>query len=275
MKRILPAGSYLLLALWLGGCSTLSGDFHQKLQIDALDAQNRPVDGMRCQVGSGASGKTVVTPATDVRVRRALASLEIECKRDNLVATATVKSRRERMEEALLPFGSAAVFIDHLSGSLYSYPTALHLRVGQHVVLEHGGEAQVVKSEPIPLEQQPGSASVSVPRSDLASVQPAAPGQRTDGAAAQPAAKAHRAASAAARPSAKAQRAASAAAQPVAKAPRTASVTAQPAANAATADTQSAAPTVPKPQVASASKSDRTSPQPAKTARAAAATPKA
>jgi hypothetical protein len=206
MKRILSAGSYLLLALWLGGCSTLSGDFHQKLQIDALDAQNRPVDGMRCQVGSGTSAKTVVTPATDVRVRRALAPIEIECQRDNLVATATVKSRRERMEEALLPFGSAAVFIDHLSGSLYSYPTALHLRVGQHVVLEHGGEAQIVKSEQIPPVPQPGSASVSAQRSDMGVVQPAAKAQHTGSVAAQPAVKAQRVDSAAAQPAAKSDR---------------------------------------------------------------------
>jgi hypothetical protein len=187
---MLLGGSCLSLALWLGGCSTLSGDFHQKLQIDALDAQNRPVDGMRCQVGSGTSAKTVVIPATEVRVRRALAPIDIECQRDNLVAKATVKSRRERMEEALLPFGSVAVFVDHLSGTLYSYPTTIHLRVGQHVVLEHGAEAKVVTSEPIQPAPQPGSASVSAPRPDLAAVQPAASAPRTDLAAALPAANA-------------------------------------------------------------------------------------
>jgi hypothetical protein len=149
MKRIVDAGACLALAMWLGGCSTLTGDFHQKLQIDALDAQNRPVDGMQCQVGSGSSALSVVTPAAAVRVRRSNMPLAIECRRDSLVATATVKPRRERMEEALLPFGSVGVFVDHLSGSLYAYPTALHLRVGQHVVLEHGGEAQVARAEPI------------------------------------------------------------------------------------------------------------------------------
>ena len=149
MKRIVDTGACVALALWLAGCSTLSGDFHQKLQIDASDAQNRPVDGMQCQIGSGSSARSVVTPATEVRVRRSNAPLAVECHRDNLVATATVKPRRERMEEALLPFGSVGVFVDHLSGSLYAYPTALHLRVGQHLVLEHGGEAQVAKAESI------------------------------------------------------------------------------------------------------------------------------
>jgi hypothetical protein len=147
MNRMLRACAGLALASCLGACSTVQGDFHQKLQIDALDAQDRPVAGMQCQVGTGTSAIHVVTPAADVRIRRAMQSLVIECHRDSLVATATVRSRRERLEEALLPFGSAGVFIDHMSGALYAYPTSLHLRVGQHVVLEHGGEAAVVKAE--------------------------------------------------------------------------------------------------------------------------------
>jgi hypothetical protein len=168
MKHMLHIASCLVPALWLAGCSTVTGDFHQKLQIDALDSQNRPVDGMQCQVGSGTSAKTFVTPATDVRVRRALQPLVIECRRESLFASATVKSRRERMEEALLPFGSVGVFVDHLSGSLYAYPTMLHLRVGQHLVLEQGGEAQVVTAEPIATPAHPAAA---VPqRIELASV---------------------------------------------------------------------------------------------------------
>jgi hypothetical protein len=173
MNRILQAGACLALASWLGGCSTVTGDFHQKLRIDAQDAQNRPVDGMQCQIGTGASALHVVTPATDVRVRRAMQSLTIECHRDSLVATATVKSHRERMEEALLPFGSAGVFIDHMSGALYAYPTSLHLRVGQHVVLEQGGEAQIVKSELLAPASATATARAAAPRTQLAALQPA------------------------------------------------------------------------------------------------------
>ncbi len=187
MKRILRVSSCLALVWWLGGCSTLKGDFHQNLQIDTLDAQNRPINGMQCQLGSGTSAKTVVTPAT-VRVHRAMTSLEIECRRDSLVATATVKSRRERMEEALLPFGSVGIFVDHLSGSLYSYPSTLHLRVGQHLVLEHGGEAQVASADAIPLTPPPVATSTSAQRT-LAAAQPIAAVQHADSAAVQPAAK--------------------------------------------------------------------------------------
>jgi hypothetical protein len=169
MNRNVLAGA--CVALWLCGCSTLQGDFHQKLQIEAVDAQNHPVDGMRCQVGTGSSAKIAVTPVTEVRVRRSAMSLDVECRRDSLVATATVKPRRERMEEALLPFGSAGVFIDHFSGALYSYPTRLHLIVGQHLVLEHGGEAQIAKSEPILIAAE--ATPVAAHRLELTAVDPA------------------------------------------------------------------------------------------------------
>jgi hypothetical protein len=200
MTRFLTAAAWLTLTLWLGGCSTVQGDFHQILQVDALDAHNRPVEGMHCQVGSGSSAKKFVTPAMEVRVRRALEPLNIECRLDNMIATATVKPRRERMEEALLPFGSVGVFIDHMSGSLYAYPTALHLRVGQHLVLEQGGEARVVEAEPVQAAPQPATASVQ--HTEVAVAQPAAATApaKTDAAAptsrkpAAPAAKAQRAA---------------------------------------------------------------------------------
>ena len=241
MKRIMRLGSCLALAWWLGGCSTLKGDFHQNLQIDVLDAQNRPVSGMQCQVGSGTSAKTVVTPATGVRVHRAMTPLEIECRRDSLVASATVKSRRERMEEALLPFGSVGVFVDHLSGSLYSYPTTLRLRVGQHLVLEHGSEAQVASTEALPLAAPPAAAASASPqRTKLAAVQPAGPAQRTESVAGPPPAKpvaasAHRAAASAHKPQpALASRSNRAASKPV-KNPITSTATA-----AATTKTQTA-----------------------------------
>ena len=169
MRRSLRAGASLAFVLGLTGCSTLTGDFHQNLQIETVDAQNHPVEGMRCQVGSGDSAKTFTTPAHDVRVRRSAFALTIECQRNGLLATATVKPRRERMEEALLPFGTVGVFVDHLSGSLYSYPTTLRLQVGQHLVLEHGGEAQVATSEPI----APPAPSPAVRTLEVVTPQPA------------------------------------------------------------------------------------------------------
>lgn len=182
---MLRASKWLALALCLSGCSTLTGNFHQTLQIDALDAENRPVEGMQCQVGSADAARHVVTPATDVRVPRSFYSLNIECRKDALIATATVKSRREGLEEAMLPFGSAGVFVDHLSGALYAYPTTLHLRVGQHLVLEHGSEAKIAKAEPIPAPQPAAQAATQASAGQSATAAPRPPPAQSATAAAQ------------------------------------------------------------------------------------------
>jgi hypothetical protein len=54
----------------------------------------------------------------------------------------TVAARRDGLEQALVPFGSVAVAIDHLTGHLYSYPTVVRLRVGQHLRFEFSNEAR-------------------------------------------------------------------------------------------------------------------------------------
>ena len=132
------AGIGIAAAIALPGCSTVRGEWSQSLDIDVVDSQERPVDGMLCQIGEGTSAKTVTAPARDVKVRRSALPLQVACHdaAGAREAVATVKPRRERMEEALLPFGSVGVFVDHLSGALYAYPTSLQLRLGQRIVLE-------------------------------------------------------------------------------------------------------------------------------------------
>jgi hypothetical protein len=220
MNRILRCGAAMALAAWLAGCSTLQGDFHQKLQIDALDAQDRPVEGLPCRIGSGDSAINIVTPARDVRVHRSKEPLVIECRRDSQVATATVKPQREKMEEALLPFGvgSAGVLVDYLSGALYAYPTALRLRVGQHLVLEHGG-AKVASSEPI--APPTDAKAVAAQRVELAVARPV-PIASTANAAAAPAPQKTRAAAAAKTERTTAKPARTADAAPVTAKPRAA-----------------------------------------------------
>jgi hypothetical protein len=151
----------------LAGCETLTRESTQQLQIEALDGHDRPVPGLTCRVGDAPS--TFTLPAAGVVVRRSGANLQIDCRHGSDVATATVVPRRDGLEQALVPFGSVAVFVDHLSGKLYEYPTVLRLRVGQHVTLEHGGQARIVKAEPLP-----GAATV-IARADPAPAAATAP----------------------------------------------------------------------------------------------------
>jgi hypothetical protein len=132
----------LLAPLALAACGTVTLPSQQPMQIVAFDGADNPVTGMKCRVSNAMGEWTVSTPAIDVPVRRSFSDLQIECRRGNDVAMGTVVPRRHGLEQALVPFGSVAVAIDHLSGHLYSYPTVVRLRLGQHLRFEFSTEAR-------------------------------------------------------------------------------------------------------------------------------------
>jgi hypothetical protein len=185
--------SLLMLTLLASGCGTISLPSHQPLQILAFDALDRPVAGLECTVSNSAGQWQVRTPATDVPVRRAFSDLEIDCRRGSEVAMGTVVPRRDRVEQALVPFGSVAVAIDHLTGHLYSYPTVVRLRLGQHLRFEFSTEARaagliatvgdtmVVDLGATPAPQQPLPAAVLA--ADKPAARPAARAARSSPAA--------------------------------------------------------------------------------------------
>lgn len=131
-----------LAATLLAGCATLSVPSRQSIQILAFDALDRPVPNMECRLTNDHGEARARTPAFDVPVQRSGSDLEIECRRGSEVAMGTVAPRRDRMEQAMLPFGSLAVAFDHLTGHLYSYPTVIRLRIGQHLRFEFSTEAR-------------------------------------------------------------------------------------------------------------------------------------
>lgn len=185
--------SLLMLTLLATGCGTISLPSHQPLQILAFDALDRPVAGLECTVSNSAGQWQVRTPATDVPVRRAFSDLEIDCRRGSEVAMGTVVPRRDRVEQALVPFGSVAVAIDHLTGHLYSYPTVVRLRLGQHLRFEFSTEARaagliatvgdtmVVDLGATPVPQQPLPAAAAA--ADKPAARPAARAARSSPAA--------------------------------------------------------------------------------------------
>jgi hypothetical protein len=132
----------IVAPLALAGCGTVMLPSQQEVQILAFDAADRPVTGMTCKVSNQVGEWTVTTPAIDVPVRRSFSDLQIECRRGNDIAMGTVVSRRHGLEQALVPFGSVAVAIDHISGHLYAYPTVVRLRLGQHLRFEFSTEAR-------------------------------------------------------------------------------------------------------------------------------------
>jgi len=133
------------VACALGGCATVTQSPTQALQVLVLDAQDRPVRGMACRATNGVSEADFTTPVTEISIQRTGADLEIECHHDAEVAKGSVSPRRDGLEQALIPFGSLAVALDHMTGKMYSYPTMIRMRLGKHLRFEHSDEARATK----------------------------------------------------------------------------------------------------------------------------------
>ncbi|HXF44595.1 MAG TPA: hypothetical protein VNK91_00575 [Burkholderiaceae bacterium] len=131
------------VALLASGCATLTGSSTQTIELAVLDARDRPLVGMVCTLTHGAGTYTVQLPAAEVEIRRSGTELEIECRRGDLLARGTVVPRAESaIAHAFLPGGSLATLIDHATGAMYTYPSPLALRAGQHLRFEVGAQAK-------------------------------------------------------------------------------------------------------------------------------------
>lgn len=142
--RTLLLVTAVTVSLALGGCATVTGSPTQSISIHTVDANDRPVEGMKCRVINGSAEYFGTSPMYDLQVRRSSSDLDIECRRGGLVARGTAVSRGSAPAAAvktLLPGGTASLLIDHVSGYRYAYPSAMRLRVGQHLVFDASDDA--------------------------------------------------------------------------------------------------------------------------------------
>jgi hypothetical protein len=180
--RPLAAFVVFLAAAWLAGCATLSGSATQTIEVHAVDERDRAVRGMQCRLDNGAGEVVVTLPVNEVRVRRSSADLEIECRLGTQLARGTVIARGDaKMENSFIPGGSIAALVDHLSGYMYSYPTPLRLRVGEHLRFEFSDapRAELVAAlaspgaaERVPAQPLPVIATAVIPAQNPASAAP-------------------------------------------------------------------------------------------------------
>ncbi len=132
------------VSLALGGCATMTGTATQAISIHTVDSNDRPIEGMKCRAVNGSAEYFGTSPMYDLQVRRSSSDLDIECRRGPLVARGTAVSRGSAAAaaaKALLPGGTASLVIDHVSGYRYAYPSAMRLRVGQHLVFDASDDA--------------------------------------------------------------------------------------------------------------------------------------
>jgi len=125
------------------GCATLTGSSTQTIEVTTVDARDRPVRGMTCTLTHGPGSYVVDTPALNLEIRRSSSDLEIECRRGSQLAKGTVVPHGESsIAHSLIPGGSIATLVDYATGAMYTYPSPLRLRIGQHLRFETGNEAR-------------------------------------------------------------------------------------------------------------------------------------
>ncbi len=130
--RVFVAAITLLGA---GGCATITGEATQTINIQTVDANGKPVDGMACRIVNGSAEYMGDTPLFGLRVRKSPTPLIVECKRHGYaMARALVISRADLASgstaQLLLPGGSSMLIVDHLSGFMYQYPRWVRPQVG-------------------------------------------------------------------------------------------------------------------------------------------------
>jgi hypothetical protein len=135
----------VLAVLGVSGCATVTGEATQAINIQTVDAQGRPIDGMACRIVNGSAEYMGDTPLFGLRVRRSSTPLVAECKRQGYpVARALIVSRANLASgstaQLLLPGGTSMLVIDHFSGYMYSYPRWIRAQVGADMIFDRNDE---------------------------------------------------------------------------------------------------------------------------------------
>lgn len=129
----------------ISGCATVTGDATQAINIQTVDANGRPIDGMKCRIVNGSAEYMGDTPLFGLRVRRSSTPLVAECSRQGYaVARALIISRADlatgSTAQLLLPGGSSMLIVDHLSGFMYHYPRWIRAQAGADMIFDKNDE---------------------------------------------------------------------------------------------------------------------------------------
>jgi hypothetical protein len=141
--RVLARVASGVFVVAASGCATITGSSTQTIEVTTADARDRTVRGMTCTLTHGPGSYVVDTPAIDLEIRRSASDLEIECRRGSQIAKGTVVPRAESaIAHSFIPGGSIATLVDYATGAMYTYPSPLRLKIGQHLRFESGSAAK-------------------------------------------------------------------------------------------------------------------------------------
>lgn len=129
----------------VSGCATMTGEATQAINIQTVDANGRPIEGMKCRIVNGSAEYLGDSPLFGLRVRRSSQPLVAECQRRGYaLARALIIPRAELASgstaQLLLPGGSSMLIIDHLTGFMYEYPRWIRPQAGADMIFDRADE---------------------------------------------------------------------------------------------------------------------------------------
>lgn len=135
----------VIAVIGMTGCATVTGDATQAINIQTVDANGRPIEGMACRIVNGSAEYMGDSPMFGLKVRRSSTPLVAECKRSGYaMARALIIPRADLVSgstaQLLLPGGSSMLIIDHLSGYMYRYPRWVRVQAGADMVFDQADE---------------------------------------------------------------------------------------------------------------------------------------
>jgi hypothetical protein len=119
-------------ALALPGCALVVRGTQQDIQVDAVSADGKALDGVECRAGDAVAAAPAGISAPRLTVRRSGDDLSVRClSQGRVVASAKVISRSDMGLISLAVGGVLSATIDHLSGAAFAYPGWITLVAGE------------------------------------------------------------------------------------------------------------------------------------------------
>ncbi|HEU4623018.1 MAG TPA: hypothetical protein VFS42_12415 [Burkholderiaceae bacterium] len=155
MRRLLALNVFVLSAVLLAGCATLTKESRQTIDVQVFDSNGRAVSDAACRLDNWSESLFGNSPLIRVSVERSGSDLVIECRKPGLLPARAIAVSRATTGLIMAIQPIATTVIDHLTGRMYDYPHTVRLVIGRERVFVEGRETPV-SDEPLPIETLAG-----------------------------------------------------------------------------------------------------------------------
>lgn len=155
--------AYLILAITLTGCSSITSDKMQSLALTTQDQTGQIIDKAKCTLHNDKGTWEAESPGF-VAIHRSAEDLEVECVKEgqpNGLLKAISRAGGSMWGNIVFGGGIGAI-IDHSNGSGYNYPDKLVVKMGASEIIDRKDEKGQKGEKKEPAEDSKKIAATSV-----------------------------------------------------------------------------------------------------------------